>query len=129
MAKTWQPRDEKRFARELRFNTPYYVIRDLATNLAPFEDAQRYEVHVFTERAPITGTPMTANGVTARDLCRNRGPVYDTMPENMRRSGAPGAQVGAPLGSNDYQGYLDKAEIRALEKLALEANDRRNRRR
>jgi hypothetical protein len=127
MAKTWQPHQDKRFAREVKIGQPYYVIRNLETRRASFEDAQRYEEHVFTGRSRLTGTPYTDGGMTATELCRNWGPVYDTKPRGMRRSGAPGAQVGAPLG-NDYRAPLDEAELRGLEKRVREANDRRNRR-
>ncbi|NED75361.1 hypothetical protein G3I51_24160 [Streptomyces sp. SID9944] len=116
MPKQWNCSQDKKFARELTFGKTYWVISDIATNLAPFEDAQMCRSYVFTERAPFTGTPMTADGVTARDLCRNRGPVYDTRPPGMRAFGEPLSRVAAPLGSNDYEGVLDEAELRGLEK-------------
>jgi len=127
MAKTWKPGDSKRFAREVKIGQPYYVIRDLETRGARWEDAQRYEEHVFTGRSRLTGTPYTDGGMTATELCRNWGPVYDTRPRGMRRSGEPGPQVGAPLG-RDYKGYLDEAELRGLEKRVRDASDPRTRR-
>lgn len=128
MSKTWQPHQDKRFARELEFNKPYYVVREQATNLAPYEDGQLYDVYVFTERAPLTGTPMTAGGTTAKQLCRNMGPVYDTKPANMRGLRGPAPQVSAPLGSNNYEGVLDEAELRGLEKQVAQGSDPRKRR-
>ena len=128
MPKTWKPSEDSKFARELKLNTPYYVIISLATNGAPFEDAVRYREFVFTSRAPFTNTPMTDGGETAKNLCRNWGPVFDTKPAYMRRTGAPGPQVGAPLGSNDYEGYLDADEIRGLEKQVAQGSDPRKRR-
>ncbi|MFF9118295.1 hypothetical protein ACF09Y_22295 [Streptomyces massasporeus] len=127
MSKCWQPNQERKFARELRLNTPYYVIRDLETRGARFEDAQRYEEHVFVECSRLTGTPRTEGGMTATELCRNWGPVYDTPPRNMRRSGEPGPQVGAPLG-RDYHARLDEAELRGLGKRLRDASDPRTRR-
>jgi hypothetical protein len=127
MPKTWQPHQEKKFVRELKIGQSYYVIRDLETRGARFEDAQRYEEHIFTERSRLTGTPRTDGGMTATELCRNWGPVYDTPPRNMRRSGEPGPQVGAPLGHN-YEAYLDEAELRGLGKRLRDAPDPRTRR-
>ncbi|MFF8589982.1 hypothetical protein ACF061_00840 [Streptomyces sp. NPDC015220] len=127
MAQTWQPHQDKKFARELKLGKPYYVIRDLETRRASFEDAQRYEEHIFTECSRLTGTPRTDGGMTATELCRNWGPVYDTKPR-MRRSGEPGPQVTGPLGSNDYEGILDEAEIRGLEKHVRNGSDPRTRR-
>ena len=128
MAKSWKPNEDSKFARQLEFGRPYYVIRAQATNLAPYEDAALYDVYTFTERAPITGTPMTAGGTTAKQLCRNMGPVYDTKPAGMRRLGGPAPQVAGPLGSNDYEGVLDEAELRGLEKHVRNGSDPKKRR-
>lgn len=128
MSKTWQPHQYKRFARDVVLGRTYYVALDIATNLAPYEDAQLYREHVFTERSGLTGTPRTDGGTTATELCRNWGPVYDAAPAGMRRLGGPAPQVGAPLGSNDYEGRLDEAELRGLEKQVRQSSDPRKRR-
>ncbi|MFE7233936.1 hypothetical protein ACFVAF_25365 [Streptomyces sp. NPDC057596] len=127
MPNCWQPGDWKKFARQVRPGQSYYVIRELANHRAPFEDRQRYEEHVFTERAMLTGTPRTAGGMTATELCRNWGPVYDTQPRNMRASGEPGPQVAGPLGRN-YEGVLDEAEMRGLEKRVRDGSNPKTRR-
>jgi hypothetical protein len=127
MSKCWQPNEDGKFARQLQFNKPYYVIRPQARNLAPYEDANLYDEYVFTERAPLTGTPMTAGGTTAKQLCRNMGPVYDTKPAGMRRMGSPGPQVAGPV-PQGYEGVLDEAELRGLEKQVRDGSDPRKRR-
>lgn len=127
MPKTWKPSEDSKFARELKLNTPYYVVADIATNLAPFEDAQMYSEYVFTSRAPFTGTPMTDGGETAKNLCRTRGPVYDSKPRGLRRLGSPGPQVCAPLGDN-YEADLNEAELRDLERRVAKESDPRKRR-
>ncbi|MER6350627.1 hypothetical protein ABT186_01925 [Streptomyces sp. NPDC001634] len=125
----WQPGDWKKFEKQAEFGKPYYVVRDQATNLAPYEDKQLYAVHVFTERAPITGHKSTAGGTTAGALCRNQGPVYDAPPRGMRNIADRAPQVAGPLGSNDYEGVLDEAELRGLEKQVAQGSNPRTRRR
>lgn len=127
MPTTWQPHQAKRFARELKLNTPYYVVRQIETRAIPWEDPEMYEEHVFTGRLPFTGTPCTDGGFSAATLCQNFGPVYETKPRGLRRSGEPGPQVGAPLG-RDYTAYLDEAELRGLDKRLRDASDPRTRR-
>ncbi|MFI9598906.1 hypothetical protein ACIHCX_03325 [Streptomyces sp. NPDC052043] len=127
MPKEWQPRDEKKFARQVELGKPYWVIADIDTSRARFEDDQMCRVYVFTERSRLTGTPRTEGGMTATELCRNWGPVYDTRPADMRAFGEPLSRVGAPLGRN-HSAPLDEAEIRALEKLAAQGEDPRTRR-
>lgn len=127
--KCWQPSDWKKFEKQAQMGRPYYVVRAQATNRAPYEDAALYDEYVFTERAPLTGSKTTANlGTTAGQLCRLMGPVYEEKP-NLRRMGSPGPQVAGPLGSNDYEGVLDEAELRGLEKQAAQGSDPRTRRR
>lgn len=121
MAKSWNPSQAKKFAREARMNTPYYVVYDIDQKRAPYEDAKLYSEFVFTERAPFTGNPMTSGGTSAEGLCLRYGPVYDQPPAGMRNVAGPGPQVGAPLGE-DHSAYLDEAEIRGMEKLARQTS-------
>lgn len=123
MPKTWQPHQAKKFARELELGRTYYVVLAIAQNMAPYEDSHLYREHVFTDHLPFTGTPCTDGGYSAVTLCQTYGPVYDSPPRNMRNIADPGPQVGAPLGSNDYRGYLDEAEIRGLEKHVKNGSD------
>lgn len=120
MPKQWNCNQEKKFAREVEFGKTYYVIRERETRLsdgydAPWIDPQAYEEHVFTERS-FLGTPRTDGGMTATELCRNWGPVYDTKPSGMRRTDDPGPRLAGPLGSTDYEAILDESELRGLEK-------------
>jgi hypothetical protein len=123
MPKTWKPSDAKRFCRELKLGQPYYYVQSMATNIAPYEDPKTYSKVVFTDRLPLTGNPCTEYGASAHTLCQNFGPMYDTPPRGMRNIADPAPQVGAPLGSNDYRGYLDDAEIRGLEKHVKSGSD------
>lgn len=123
MPKTWKPGDAARFARQVQLGKSYYFVYNVAQNLAPYEDARLYSEIVFTGRRPITGTPC-AGSMDAVSLCRNYGPVYETPPAGMRNVAAPGPQVGAPLGAN-YEGVLDEAELRGLEKRVRDSNRRR----
>jgi hypothetical protein len=128
MSKCWQPGEAKKFARAVQLNTPYYTVNDMATNLAPWEASQTYSVHVFTEHSFITGQPMTAGGTAAIGLCQRQGPVYDAPPRGLRNIAGPLPQVAGPLPAH-YEGRLDEAEIRGLEKRARDASDPRTRRR
>lgn len=126
MPKSWSPAEAKKFAKQAKLNTPYYIVYDMATNLAPYEDKQTYSEIVFTERRPFTSTPCSGS-MTAEQLCRNYGPVYDAPPRGLRNIAGPAPQAGAPLGSN-YEGVLDEAELRSLEKQAAQTSDPRKRR-
>lgn len=126
MPKCWQPGDAKKFAKQAKLNTPYYVVRDMATNLAPYEDKQTYSQIVFTERRPFTNTP-SAGSMDAVQFCQNYGPVYDTPPQGLRNLAGPAPQVAGPL-ANGYEGVLDEAELRGLEKQVGQSSDPRKRR-
>lgn len=127
MPKTWSPAQAKKFAKELEFGRSYYVVYDVATNRAPYEDRRLYSEYVFTKRLPLTGSPCTDGGYSAVTLCQTFGPVYDAPPRGMRNVAGPGPQVGAPLGE-DHSAYLDEDEIRAMQKLASQGVDPRARR-
>lgn len=126
MPKTWQPHQSKQFARQMKLNTPYYVVLKVARNLAPYEDSKLYSEYVFTGRRPLTGTPYCGS-MDAESLCRLYGPVYEQPPAGIRNVAGPGPQVDAPLG-DDHSAYLDEAEIRAMEKYAAQGGDPRARR-
>ncbi|MGC4984298.1 hypothetical protein ACLQ18_27265 [Streptomyces sp. DT193] len=125
--KVWEPTKAKKFARELEFGKSYYVIANIATNLAPYEDPQMYSEYVFTERLSFTGNPCTEGGMSAVTLCQNFGPVYEDQPRSMRRLGSPGPQVAGPV-PEGYEAYLDEAEIRGLEKHVADGSDPKRRR-
>ncbi|MFF4574853.1 hypothetical protein [Streptomyces sp. NPDC001410] len=125
--KVWQPKDAKKFARQAKLNRPYYVVMQIATNLAPYEDSQLYSEYVFEGHRPFTGTPYCGS-MDAESLCLLYGPVYEEPPADIRNIATPGPQVAPPLGSNDYAAYLDEAEIRGLEKRVANGSDPKRRR-
>ena len=127
MPKTWQPHQASRFAKELKLNTPYYVVMNVSRKAAPYEDAQLYSKYVFTGRLPLTGTPCTADGYSAATLCQTFGPVYDTPPRGMRDIADRAPQVAGPV-PQGYEAYLDEAEIRGLEKQVRDGSNPRKRR-
>ncbi|MFE9736118.1 hypothetical protein ACFYO9_37330 [Streptomyces sp. NPDC005863] len=126
--KTWEP--TKRGARDLnkhiRKGTVVYTVADVATNLAPYEDGQLYTAHTFTHRSPVTGNWMTGH-LTAQSLLAQSGTVYEQPPSGLRNVTAPTPQVGAPLGDN-YEGVLDEAELRGLEKHVAQGSNPSTRR-
>lgn len=127
MPKTWKPGDEKRFCREIKLGQPYYIVYKINQRMAPWEDPALYSEITFTKRLPFTGTPCTAHGAAADHILRCFGPIHDTPPHGMRNIAEAAASVGAPLG-NDYEGFLDEAELRGLEKLAAQTTNPRARR-
>lgn len=127
MSKCWQPNQAKKFAREVKLNTPYYTVNNMATNLAPWGDAQTYSVHVFTGHSGFTGSPTTDGGTAAVGLCQRQGPVYDAPPSGLRNIAGPAPQVAGPLPAG-YEGVLDEDEIRGLEKRVRDGSDPRTRR-
>lgn len=129
MPRTWQPHQAKQFAKQLKLGQSYYVVYDMATNLAPYEDQKTCGEYVFTSRLPFTGTPCTDGSMDAVQLCRNYGPVYSEPPRGIRNIADEPRQVAGPLGSNDYEGILDEAELRGLEKQAAQGSNPRTRRR
>jgi len=127
MSKCWQPNQASKFAKEVKLGKPYYTVNDMATNLAPWGDAQTYSVHVFTERSSFTARPMTDGGTSAVGLCQRQGPVYDAPPRGLRNIAGPAPQVAGPLPAG-YEGVLDEDEIRGLEKRVRDGSDPRTRR-
>jgi hypothetical protein len=125
--RSWQPRDSKRFARQAKLNTTYYVVMNVNRRVAPYEDAQLYSEYVFTGRLPFTNNACTSSGYSAEDICRLYGPVYEQRPTGMRNVAAPAPQVAGPLGKN-YRGVLDEAELRGLEKRVADSSDPKKRR-
>ena len=127
MSKCWKPSEAKKFARQAQLGKTYYVAYDMATNLAPYEDKQTYSAFTLTRRAPLTGNLMTDGGTSAEGLCLRHGPVYDAPPQGLRNIAGPAPQVAGPLGGN-YEGVLDEAELRGLEKQVAQGSDPKKRR-
>ncbi|MGV9352305.1 hypothetical protein [Streptomyces misionensis] len=126
MAKTWNPGDSSRFARQLTLGKPYYYINNLSHRAGAFEDRQTYSTVVFTGHQPFTGIPVTDDGYGAEALCRRFGPIYDQPPAGMRNAADPAPQVSGPLGKfrkAHEKGRVDEAEAKALEELLRVRND------
>lgn len=65
------------FARSVRKGHSYWTIH---THHQPEGTIRLLREWVFTDRAPITGNPMTADGMTAGHLWLNHGPVHAQRP-------------------------------------------------
>jgi len=88
-----------------------------------------YNDHVFTHRQPITGIWLAGTN-SAHDLLAKHGRVYTKPPQGngIRHLGDPAPQVAGPLGHGVYEGVLDEAELRGLEKRLRGAPHPRTRR-
>lgn len=123
MPKTWEP--GRRGARDLnayiRKGTVVYTVRKQA-DWAVWNDSAYYHEHTFDWRHPITAHWMTGH-LSAEGLLLQEGTVYEQPPRGMRNITDSDQQVAGPLGSNDYRGYLDDAEISGLEKHVKNGSD------
>ncbi|MEU5900589.1 hypothetical protein [Streptomyces venezuelae] len=128
VGKTWEStrKGVRDLEKHVRKGTVVYTVADVATNLAPYEDGQLYMEHTFDRRSPVTGKWMTGH-LTAQSLLAQSGTVYENPPARMRGVAAPTPQVASPLG-DDYEGVLDEAELRGLEKHVAQGSDPRSRR-
>lgn len=125
--KTWER--TKKGARDLNRHiskgTTVYTVANMATNLAPYEDAQTYSAHTFDRQSRITGLWMTGH-LSVEGLLAQYGTVHEQPPRGMRNIAGPAPQVAGPLGG-DYEGVLDEAELRGLEKHVAGSSDPRTR--
>ncbi|CAL9368009.1 hypothetical protein [Streptomyces sp. enrichment culture] len=129
MSKSWSASQAKKFARDVELGKSYYVVYDISRRAAPYEDAHLYGEYRFTSRLPFTGSPCTESGYSAVTLCQTRGPVFDAPPRGMRNIADPSPQIAGPMGSDNYEGILDEAELRGLEKQAAQTSNPKTRRR
>lgn len=132
MSKVWQPNEAKKFAKQAKRGKTYFVVHNMATNLAPYEDAQTYSEVRFTRNLPLTGNLATEGGTSAIRMCQVYGPVYEEPPTGangrpLRKLAGPAPQVSGPL-PNGYEGVLDEAELRGLEKQVAQGSDPKKRR-
>lgn len=132
MPQTWEPgrkgvRDLTRYIAQNGKGTTVYTVSEQALNAAPWEDAKMWMARTFDTRSPITGHWLTGH-LSVEGLLAQEGTVYEQPPRGMRELGSPGRQVAGPLGSNDYEGVLDAAEIRGLGKRVADGSDPRTRR-
>jgi hypothetical protein len=103
--RTWEPtrKGAKELNRWLSKGKTVYTINNMATNLAPYEDAQTYSTWTFDRRSLITGEWMTGH-LSVSGLLSHCGPVYEQPPAGMRDIATPGRQYAAPTS----QQVLDK---------------------
>jgi len=127
--RSWEPtkKGAKELNRWLSKGKTVYTLRAVARNIAPYEDSQLYSAHTFDRRSPITGEWMTSH-LSASGLLAQEGTVYEQPPRGVRNIADPAPQVAGPLGGN-YEGVLDEAELRALEKHVADGSNPRTRRR
>lgn len=104
--RTWEPtrRGAKDLNRWLSKGATVYTINNMATNLAPYEDAQTYSAHTFDRQSRFTGQWMTGH-LSAEGLLAQCGTVYERPPAGMRDIATPGRQYAAP----NPQEALDRA--------------------
>jgi hypothetical protein len=126
--RTWEP--TKKGARDLdrwlSKGKTVYTLRNVARNIAPYEDSQLYSAHTFTWRSPVTGHWMTGH-LSAAGLLAQEGTVYEQPPKGVRNIASPAPQVAGPL-PKGYTAPLDEAEIRGLEKRVADMPDPKKRR-
>lgn len=120
--------DAKKLARVARIGTVLYTVADVAQNIAPWEDGQLYSRHVVSWRSPVTGNLMIGGSTSLANLVLRDGPVYTEKPKGLRDIAKPGPQVAGPL-PKGYEGVLDEAELKGLEKRVRDGSDPRTRRR
>lgn len=114
MSKVWH--DGKKFNRQLKPGHKYWVVMDVATNLAPYEDSQLASSYVFVKKHPLLNVWVTEGMTDAEGLVLKYGPVYETKPEGIRDLAGPGPQVAGPLGYDEpFKRRLDANEIENLE--------------
>lgn len=107
-------RDAKKAGREARKGDSLWVIADVATNLAPYEDGQLLKEYKVTGTHPLLGGAMIG-GHSVEWLVLNEGPVYTTRPAGYREIGEPAPQVPGPLADHQRRPLTDK-EIRKYER-------------
>ncbi|MEV6547974.1 hypothetical protein AB0M57_04600 [Streptomyces sp. NPDC051597] len=119
--------DAKKAGRELKKGDRFYIVQDVAQNLAPYEDSRLYSEYTVTGDHPLLGGAMVG-GQSVEGIVLRDGPIQTRPPKGMRNVASPGPQVAAPLGS-DYEAYLDEAELRGLDKHVRQSSDPQTRRR
>jgi len=86
----------KRAARDARKGMKFYVIKDVAQNIAPYEDSQLYSEYEVTHRQALTGAWMISGSLSVEGLVLREGPVYTSPPKKIRNVATPGPQYAGP---------------------------------
>ena len=89
-------RDARKAAKAARAGMKLYVLRDVAQNIAPYEDAQLYSEYTVTHRQAITGAWMISGSLSVEGLVLRDGPVYTSPPRGVRNVATPGPQYAGP---------------------------------
>jgi hypothetical protein len=89
-------RDAKRADREVRKGQKLYVLKEVATNLAPYEDSHLYSEYTVSYRHPLMPGWMISGSLSVEGLVLREGPVYTSPPKGVRNIATPGPQVAAP---------------------------------
>lgn len=108
-------RDAKKASRECRKGDTLWVIKDVAQNLAPYEDAQLVEEYRVTHMHPLLGGAMCGGAMSVEGLVLREGPVYTRRPAGFRAVHEPAPQVPGPLANHTRRPLTDK-EIRKYER-------------
>ncbi|WP_262703829.1 MULTISPECIES: hypothetical protein [Streptomyces] len=124
--KTWTgTRGAKDLDRTAQVGDVLWVVVDIETRGAPWEDAQLASAFTVTHWSKLWGKPMISGTVSAGDLVLKYGEVHAKQPKGLRDMAGPSPQVGGPLKGKPFGRKLDAAEIIDLEEQRIEALDRR----
>lgn len=88
--------DAKRAAKAARKGQKLYVIKEVARNVARYEDSHLYAEYEVTHRQAITGAWMISGSLSVEGLVLRDGPVYTSPPRGVRNIATPGPQVAGP---------------------------------
>jgi len=113
--------DARKANRQARKGQKLYVLRQVATNLAPYEDSHLYDEYEVAYRHPLLDAWMISGSLSVEGLVLRDGPVYTDKPKGVRQLSGPGPQVAGPLGNRPNR-KLNARELRELEK-QVDAND------
>ncbi|MEV0779198.1 hypothetical protein [Streptomyces sp. NPDC050428] len=120
-------KDARELSRTARKGDKLYVILDIANERIPYEASRLYSEYTVTHDHPLLGGAMISGSLSVEGLVLRNGPVYTQPPKGIRNIADPGPQVCGPL-PDGYEGVLDEAEIRGLEKQVADGSDPRKRR-
>lgn len=109
-------KDAKELSRTARRGDKLYVIHDIATNLARYEDARLYSEYTVTGQHPLLGGAIISGSLSVEGLVLREGPVYTQPPKGIRNMAGPGPQVAGPLPETDNVRDLSDYEIKRMEK-------------
>ena len=93
----WEPtrKGAKELNRVARKGMTLYTINEMATNLAPYEDAQTYNCHTIDGRSSFTGEWKIGH-LSISGFLAQYGTAYENPPAGMRDIATPGRQYAAP---------------------------------